>query len=165
MARRIYAAPAAKKPEVVYITGVGHGSYTTYTGDHYDPIFSVGQYQAAEAAGKVIHLLSCQTAAELGPDMVASGCKAYFGYDVNFTFMMDDADVFFECDSEIDYALADGLTAGAAYDRARALFDEKIDELDAAGKSYVASILELDRDHLCAPSIDARWGSKQAKIE
>ena len=49
MAKRIYAAPKAQQPGVVYLTGVGHGAYTTFTGHYYDPIFQVGNYSAAEA--------------------------------------------------------------------------------------------------------------------
>jgi hypothetical protein len=33
LARRIYVAPEARKPEVEYLSGVGHGSYNLYTGD------------------------------------------------------------------------------------------------------------------------------------
>src|SRR2546426_11497225 len=44
LARRLYAAPEARNPNVVYITGVGHGAYDSYTGDFYDPIFSMGNY-------------------------------------------------------------------------------------------------------------------------
>src|SRR5690606_28745211 len=33
LARRIYVAPEALRNDIVYMTGVGHGSYTTYTGD------------------------------------------------------------------------------------------------------------------------------------
>ena len=32
LAKRIYVAPKAQQPGVAYLTGVGHGSYTTYTG-------------------------------------------------------------------------------------------------------------------------------------
>jgi hypothetical protein len=42
LARRVYVAPEARKPQVIYITGVGHGGYDSYTGDFYDSIFSVG---------------------------------------------------------------------------------------------------------------------------
>ncbi len=73
MARRIYVAPAAVASGVVYITGVGHGSHTIYTGCYYDPIFQVGCYAAAEPAGKIVHLLSCETARDLGPDFVKNG--------------------------------------------------------------------------------------------
>jgi hypothetical protein len=164
LARRTYVAPEAVREDVTYVTGVGHGSQTTYTGDHGDYIFSVGEYQPEEADGKVVHFLSCQTAAQLGPDFVENGCRAYFGYDVNFTFFMDYADVFFECDSLIDRAFADGLTAEEVYDRVIDLYDARIAELEEAGHDYVAAALETDRDHLCSPSVDARWGDPAATI-
>lgn len=165
LARRYYVAPEAKKAEVDYLTGVGHGLSDLYTGDHGDVIFQVNGYQAAEAANKVVHFLSCQTARELGPDFVTNGCQAYFGYDENFTFSMPHKDVFFECDSEVDKAFADGLSAGQVYDRVKTLFDQRIAELRAAGKLYVAATLELDRDHLrCPSSGGARWGDVKAKL-
>ena len=45
-----------------------------------------------------------------------------FGYDEDFVFVPADQDVFFECDSEIDRAFADGLSAAEVYDRVKALF-------------------------------------------
>ena len=107
LARRYYVAPEVKKPEVEYITGVGHGAYDLYTGHFGDPIFQVGNYQPEEATGKIVHFLSCQTGRRLGPDFVAHGCRAYFGYDENFTFHFEEAEIFFECDSEIDLAFAE----------------------------------------------------------
>jgi hypothetical protein len=164
LARRIYVAPEARRDDVVYITGVGHGSYTTYTGDHYDPIFEAGNYHPEEAAGKVVHFLSCQTAARLGSDFVANGCRAYFGYDENFTFDPAYADTFFECDSAIDLLFADGLTAADVYQQAIDLFNQRIADLENAGHDYIASILEYDRDHLRSPTVDPRWGDPTAKI-
>lgn len=164
LARRIYVAPEAVRPDIVYMTGVGHGSYAAYTGDHYNPIFDKGHYRPDEAKNKIVHFLSCQTAAQLGPDFVNNSCLAYFGYDVNFTFDPAYADIFFQCDSEIDKAFADGINARHVYDRVIALFNEKIEELEDQGHDYAASILETDRDHLCAPSIDARWGDVNAKL-
>ena len=131
MAKRIYVAPKAQQPGVVYITGVGHGSYNTYTGHYYDPIFQVGNYSAAEAKGKIVHFLSCETGRDLGPDFVKNGCLAYFGYDEDFVFTKADQDVFFECDSEIDRAFADGLTAAQVYDRVKSLFVQRAADLRA----------------------------------
>lgn len=165
LARRHYVAPEARKPEVSYLTGVGHGLHDLYTGDHGNPVFRVGDYQVGEAAGKVVHFLSCQIARELGPDFVRNGCQAFFGYDENFTFYMADKDVFFECDSEIDLRFADGLTAGEVYKRVIARYDERIADLREAGKFYVAAVLEFDRDHLrCPSSGGAAWGSKNAVL-
>jgi hypothetical protein len=165
LARRLYAGPEARKPEVEYLTGVGHGSYNLYTGDHGDVIWQIGNYHPDEVKGKIVHLLSCQTARDLGPDFVRNGCRAYFGYDENFTFQMAEKDTFFECDSEIDRAFADGLSASQLYDRVKRLYDQRIADLRAAGKRYVAATLEFDRDHLrCPSSGGANWGDPKAKL-
>lgn len=165
LARRFYVAAEVRKPEVDYITGVGHGLYDLYTGDHGDAVFQVNHYQPIEAKDKIVHFLSCQTARALGPDFVSNGCRAYFGYDENFTFYMDDKDIFFECDSAIDRAFGDGLTAGQVYERVKELFDRRIADLRAAGKLYVAAALEFDRDHLrCPSSGGSNWGNPKAKL-
>src|SRR5437899_9395138 len=101
----------------------------------------------SKSRSKIIHLLSCRTALLLGPDLVTHGCRAYFGYDEDFTFVTAEAAIFFACDSEIDRAFADGLTAAQTYDRVFKLYTSRIAELRAAGKLYSAAILELDRDH------------------
>jgi hypothetical protein len=164
LARRTYIAPEARKPGVVYITGVGHGSFDSYTGDFFDPIFTVGNYSQEESQGKIAHFISCETGRDLGPDFVLHGCRAYFGYDENFSFQPDDADIFFRCDTEIDRGLAEGLTAGQVYDRAQAIFDQQIAEFRAAGKDFKAATLEFDRDHLRGPSSGAQWGDVDARL-
>jgi hypothetical protein len=166
LARRYYVAKEVEKPEVDYITGIGHGLYNVYTGDHGDIVFQADQYQPNEVRGKIVHLLSCQTARELGPHFVRNGCVAFFGYDENFTFLMDYKEIFFECDSEIDRAFADGMMAGQVYKRVRALYDRRIGELRAAGKVYVAATLEFDRDRLRSPdSGGSAWGDSRAKLK
>ena len=130
-ARRDIVASEARRDDIIYITGAGHGDKRTYTGNCEPPIFQVGTYQPEEANGKVVHLLSCETAAELGPDFVKHGCRAYFGYNDNFTFPLIDifADLFLECASEVDRAFADGLTAEKVYDRVIARYNQGISEL------------------------------------
>jgi hypothetical protein len=164
MARRVYVAPAARQAGVVYITGIGHGTPDTFTGDYYDSIFSVGNYAPEESHGKIIHLLSCQTALTLGPDLVLHGCKAFFGYDTDFTFFMDIANMFFQCDSEIDRAFADGLTASDVYTRVINLFNQNIAALRAQGSNYKAAAMESNRDHLKAPTSGIGWGDPGATL-
>lgn len=167
MARRIYVAAKAQQPGVVHLTGVGHGSYTIYMGHYYDPIFEVGNYSSSEATGKIVHLLSCETARDLGPDFVKNGCAAYFGYDEDFVFTTADQDVFFECDSEIDRAFADGLTAAQVYDRVKTLFLQRAAGLRAQGKQTAAATLESDLDILRCPSSPPApnaWGDPKAKL-
>ena len=167
MAKRIYVAPKAQQPGVAYLTGVGHGSYTTYTGHYYDAIFQVGNYSAAEANSNIVHFLSCETARDLGPDFVKNGCLAYFGYDEDFVFTAADQDIFFECDSEIDRAFADGLTAAQVYDRVNPLFLQRAADFRAQGKQTEAATLESDLDCLRCPSSPPSpntWGDPKAKL-
>ena len=42
------------KPEVVYMTGVGHGSPHVYTGHNGMPIFKKGRYLREEVENKVL---------------------------------------------------------------------------------------------------------------
>jgi hypothetical protein len=180
LARRHYVAPEARKPNVEYITGVGHGSERTFTGDQYTPIFRVGNYSQEESQGKIIHFLSCKTAVELGSDLVKNGCRAFFGYDVNFTIVLKRADIFFECDSEIDRAFADIKNAEEVYNRTKEFYetciqeysdkyieallnDEQPETVTLLEKTF--SLLQLNLNHLCCPSVNERWGDPQAKLE
>jgi len=164
LARRFYIAPAAARVEVDYITGVGHGLYDTFTGHQGDVVFRVGEFQKAEVSRKIVHLLSCQTARELGPDFVREGCAAFFGYDENFTFHFDFAEIFFECDAEIDLAFAEGLTAKQVVARVKRLFERHIADLRDAGHVYVAATLRFDLDHLRSPADGRAWGHGGAKL-
>lgn len=167
LAKRIHAADKAQQPGVAYLTGVGHGSATTYSGLYWTPIFQVGDYSAAEAKDKIVHFLSCETATELEPDFVKNGCRAYFGYDEEFVFTPADQDVFFECDSEIDRAFADGQTASQVYDRVKALFVKRAADFRAQGKQTEAATLESDLDCLRCPSSPPgpnAWGDPNAKL-
>lgn len=164
LARRYYAAPEARRLEVEYVTGAGHGAPNAFLGDYYDPILQVGDYSPAEVRGKIIHLLSCKTARELGRDFIAHGCRAFFGYDEDFILYLEEAELFLACDAEIDYAFAEGLTADEVYKRVRKKFDQHISELRAADRLFTAAALEFDRDHLCAPVLSSLWGDGAARL-
>jgi hypothetical protein len=163
-ARRDLVKEAVKGAEVQYITGVGHGLYNSYLGHGDAPVFQVGQYDAAECNAKIVHLLSCLTALALGPSMVANGSHAFFGYDEYFTFNDKTRDAMLDCDSEIDRGFADGLSAHEVYLRAIAAYDAAIAEAKRTSKVYRAGLLEFNRDHLCAPSIDGRYGTQGARL-
>ncbi len=163
-ARRKVVTPLAERPEVAYLTGVGHGTLVTFEGYKDEAIFRMGEYPPDVADGKITHFLSCQTAALLGPDFVEQGCRAYFGYENPFVLSPDHSRPFFECDSEIDRAFADGLTADEVYDRAYELFTYRIAELRSQGKLSVAARLEFNRDGLRAPAIGEEWGDPNAAL-
>jgi hypothetical protein len=166
-ARRADVAPQARKPNVVYLTGVGHGFPNSYTGDNLDPIFRKSSLSVKECQGKIVHFLSCETAAGLGPSFVDKGCRAYFGYSDNFTYPPVLQDIFFECDSEIDRGFADGLNADEVFQKVVARFQQHIDRLKSTGDSgdlHNASILEVDLRLLRAPSVSDEYGDKNARL-
>ncbi len=179
LARRYYVASAARKQNVKYITGVGHGSEDTFTGDQGIPIFRIGNYDLEESNDKIIHFLSCQTALQLGSDLVQHGCRAFFGYDVNFTVILETPDIFFECDSEIDLGFADTNNAEEVYNRTKQIYENRIkeyqdkwieslrsdNEREAQQSELIWKWLKFNLNHLCCPSINERWGDSQAKLE
>ncbi len=144
-------AAAAVNPLTVYAGGVGHGGYDTYTGHAAEPLLEKGAYEAAEVEGKAIHFLSCRTAGQLGPDTVEKGAACYMGYDENFTFVWDEPstpvveeELFQNCDSTFDLFMANGHTAGEAWDATLAAFNAAIARVPGTA---AAAWLTYDRDH------------------
>ena len=150
--------------DIKYITGVGHGNYNLYTGHRGNIVFKIGDYLTKEVKGRVIHLLSCRTARDLGPDFVEKGCLAFFGYTENFTFYWGYEEIFFRCDSEIDVAFASGSNAKKVYENTKKIYEDAIDELNDGGHYYIAAILQEDLDILKCPSIGSEWGNETAII-
>jgi len=163
-AQRALVAAAVSVRGVDYVTGVGHGAFDRYLGYQGLPIFQVGGYAPAEARTKVVHLLSCLTANGLGPDFVANGARAFFGYDTDFNFNTRTRDGCLECDSEIDRGFADGLTAHEVYQRTIAAFTRAANEARRRAKPHMAARIENNRDHLCAPTVDPRFGQRGVRV-
>ena len=145
--------PHAKNPLTVYVSGVGHGSYTCYTGHWSDRILEVGQYDPAEVRNKAFHFLSCQTGRDLGPDTVANAAKCYAGYTENFILQWDDGStpavdefkLFAQSDSTYDIMMAHGATAQEAYDATIQAFNAARAQVP---NTVAATYLTWDRDHL-----------------
>lgn len=163
-ATRASVAPALTAAEVNYVTASGHGFQNRFTGQDGVSLLEIGQYEPAEVQGKIIHLLACLTGQELGADLVAKGCAAFFGYDVVFLFPLGQPDLFLECDAEIDRSLAAGKSCEEAYEDAFNAFTLRIEQLMALQKPYLAASLAFNRDRLCAPSVDPKFGSKSARV-
>jgi hypothetical protein len=171
-ASREAAEQAASAPGIVYITGVSHGLNDTFTGDQDRPVFETGAYNPATFKAKIVHFLACNTAYYLGRNLVdPGGALAFFGYIGPFTWPSQDdgpyARMFFDCDAEIDRALADGETAGTAGQRAIAKFDQQILALKTLGDAaslYAAAMLEKNRDMLRSPATGSEYGDATAKL-
>jgi hypothetical protein len=163
LASRAYVANDASQSGVVFITASGHGLANCFLGQ-YDTIWQVGEYTPAEVAGKVIHLLACNTALTLGPDMVRNGATAFFGYDAEFLFTDETVDTFCDCACEIDRALCEGVSANVAMGRAAAKFNAAIMAYKSGGPSYAAAMLATNLAHLKSPKDDPMWGDPNAKV-
>jgi hypothetical protein len=146
--------PESKNGLTVYISGIGHGAYTLYTGHNGNRILEVGTYDPNEAKGKGFHFLSCETAKTLGPDAVAKGAKFYAGYTENFHLVWDNPaspvnefECFAEADSTFDIAIANGATAQQALNATIASFNTQLIKPGIPG-TVSATWLSYDRDHL-----------------
>jgi hypothetical protein len=153
--------PYAKDVRTVYISGIGHGNYTTYTGHLFDHILQVGGYDGTEVDGSVIHFLSCETGKTLGPDTVSHGAKAYVGYNENFVFDWTNANLYWQCDSQFDISMANGKTVEQAIAETIAKYNVAI--ASVPGTSTAATLLS-DRNLLRSPVSGPAWGSKTQRI-
>jgi len=156
-------AKACKHRSVIYVSGVGHGSPTVYSGYHYDRLWEACKYDPAEVKGKIIHLLSCKTAQELGPDLIKKGACAYFGYYENFTITWNHPEVFWKCDSSIDLALCRGLNAGMVARVAIYVYNYWIRRMRAI-HGPTAVWLTWDRDALRTPLHGRQYGSSTCTL-
>lgn len=91
----LYAFLARRKPfqfsapQSDIIIGMGHGDKDIFTGQDEAVILEVSKYDPKEVQGKVIKLLSCQTALILGPDLINNGAEAFLGYVDDYVWVMD----------------------------------------------------------------------------
>ena len=163
LAMRILFRVRAQRKAVLFITGMGHGSERVFTGHDCKTLLEVGNYAAQEVENKIIHLLSCKTGAELGPDTVKNGAIAFFGYAEDFIFVEGREGVFFECDCEIDRAIAEGLTVAEVHDRVVARFEYEIDVL-AAQDDLISGRLNANLQCLRSPVTSKLFGRRNAKL-
>jgi hypothetical protein len=157
-----------KNRRVRYISGIGHGSPVVYTGHLGEHILEVGAYDPMEVKDKNIHLLSCQTAKQLGPDVVTKGDHVYAGYFENFIFVWDDPstpvneqDLFWKADSTWDISIAYGATAEAAHTATIDAYNAAIAQVP---NTVAATYLTWNRNYLRDPVVDAAYGERKARV-
>lgn len=114
-------------------TGIGHGNYTTYTVQAEEVYLQVGNSNIPSMSGKVVHLNSCQTGAQLGPAIMSAGALAFDGSNESFWFYVGDAPNAtratqspFLAEYEFDVSLLKGKTLGEARADQLAKFEEEL---------------------------------------
>jgi hypothetical protein len=140
------------------------GLARSFLGHEGESLFEVGQYEANEVVGTIVHFLACETARELGPDFVRNGCRAFFGHDAIFSYLPQWAATFAECDAAIDLALSSGASAAEAFRQAIERFNDHIHTFQLLGSEYTAAILEVNRDLLRSPSTNICYGDPNATL-
>jgi len=69
------------------IIGVGHGSPSEFCG-HNDQVI-MDTLSIPDVEGKVLILISCETAKELGPALINAGAASYIGFQEDLVWVMD----------------------------------------------------------------------------
>jgi hypothetical protein len=158
-------AAALTDPAVGFVTGVGHGSYTRFTGQHGVVLLDALHLPVQYVRGKIIHLLSCQTGGILGLMCVQNGALAFWGYSVDFVFPVgsDDAATraFLQMDALIDRGILGGRSADEIYDAVTRHFWDVYAQLVDRGSPWAAELLD-DYVHLVCPALS--WGSPTATL-
>lgn len=121
------------------IIGVGHGAPDAYAG-HNNEILMTDK-SLPNVKDKVVILLSCETAQELGPSLIKAGAASYIGWNQDFVWVMDGdlsstpwkdtwaAPVLLPVVGCINDVL-DGKTTGEAYDNMINAFTKEAAEED-----------------------------------
>jgi hypothetical protein len=149
--------------EVDFVTASGHGLPGRLIGRS-GTVLEVGHYPPEAVQGKIIHLLACNCGELLGPDLVANGCRAFFGYNLEFFFPASSPRDFLDCDGTIDRAIAEGSTAEDVFREVIQVFNRRIAALRQEGDNFRASLVEHNRNCLVAPSVDPKWGDPAASL-
>lgn len=118
------------------VIGVGHGESNRFTGWLNEIIFHTDTNEAA-LSNRIVYLLACVCAKELGPSIIANGGTSFMGFSDYFLWATQDsenpvddkfAQPFMEINTKIAFDLLEGKTTGQAYRDAVVLSDLMIDK-------------------------------------
>ena len=165
MAIRHYLKEALNNKGVAYFSASGHGEPEGILGNDGDFALQAGNYNPEEVSGKIIHLLSCDTAQTLGSDCVANGYIAFFGYDFPFTFHGRYLDEFMAPDAEVDVAISNEESVEIAHNNAVKMFEHMEAKLLKAKADFsVIGDLMTNKAHFCSAVKHPRWGDPSCTI-
>lgn len=138
---KINAAIAEIDPAL--FTGLGHGNECVFTVECQTLYMSVKSGSHSKCTrdinldkmrGRVVHLVSCVTAVELGPALIANGARAYIGYRDSFWFFTGttpcggrDVQSVFLAEFQVEASLMAGLSVGQAYRDSQARNDQEVE--------------------------------------
>lgn len=148
-----------EQQDPIFVHGVGHGNETMYSVEDEEITLTACQDDQI-MKDRIVYLLSCRTAVELGPSMVSKGCFAYLGYRVDFTWIImppydPPTDMyglsFMAATNAIAISILEGKTALTAYKKGVEIFNKEIDKWSKSEDveaSEMVHWLTWDRDGL-----------------
>ena len=161
LASRVDLWLALDGKDPAFFTGVGHGSPTQFAGQ-YDalgrPDIMLDLGNADWMAGRVVYLLSCLTAKELGPKIIEEGAISYVGYVADFYWVVMNpnrpggdpyARGFGSATAAVVLTLLRGGDVGQAYNRSIETFDKYIEYWRNSEDPYAREVIKWliwDRD-------------------
>jgi hypothetical protein len=124
-----------KAPDFVFLNG--HGSADVVGGQDNAPLLTGSDEIVKD---KIIYARACQSAKRLGPQTVENGAKAYVGYEEDFIFMYEPAQVsrplndetaklFLEPSNQIPLSILKGHSVEEAQERSKAKYQQNIEVL------------------------------------
>jgi len=154
-----------------FLTGIGHGNKTTFTGQGKKPMIVEGQNEGVVTGPW--YALSCLIGASLGKAVVKANCPAFCGYKKEFVFGLskrsDDggeaAQGFKEANNAVPLALIKGGDFDDAYKAAQAKFQEWIEKEKKQGNKRRVKWLLHDKRCMVAPATSDAYGDGSTKIK
>jgi len=154
-------------------TGAGHGSPDAFTSNTEKDVINLSN--AYMLSDRIVYLLSCSTAAQLGPEAVRQGARSYGGYDRDWSWIQNDltldpyldpyGEAFFRSSNEYPISLFEGKNAGEAHGSAFDSYSYWVEYWRTSTDGYAAEMMKWllwDRDHLLTlGDLDARLTGPQ----
>jgi len=121
--KELLEAVSDMKPDFVAFNG--HGDSRSLYG--YDNVLLVSADDDLEPfSGKIIHALACDAGAELGPELVRIGAKAFIGYIEPFQFYIEAANLFLEPAYEVVKSICSGDSVLTAYGKSQEMYKKNL---------------------------------------
>ena len=161
LATRVDLRLALDEHDPAFFVACGHGSPTQLAGQ-YDalgrPDIMLDLRNADWMRGRIVFLLSCSTAKELGPKIIEQGGVAYIGYSEDFYWIVKNpnrpggdpyARAFGSAVVAVPLTLLRGGTVQAAYERSIETFNKYIEHWRQSEDPYAREMIKFllwDRD-------------------
>jgi hypothetical protein len=162
---------ALSSADPIFFFGVGHGNTGIWSCECKTIYMVTCDARTARMRGRVVHLNSCLTAQQLGPDLIAKGALAYYGSQEEFWLYVGappcterSVKAVFLCEYQVEASLMDGRTTGEAQEDRLKRYDEEIEYWTTGpGRTHpdaavIVRLLQIDK------SIAVMLGRPDARI-